>query len=123
MLIDVSAGFFPDRDILPGQSKLGLDTALQATKKIIIIVTSEFLVDQSCTMIMADIICCLRDNVLTHRIQTDVNKEATSIIPIILEKDCYLPYGASLLAQPMVVCPTSKTLSDADFRRLMHEID
>jgi len=95
---------------------------LQATKTIIVIVTPEFLTDQTSMMIMADIICCFRDDVLRYRSPKDVNKKA-SIVPIMLEKDCYLPYGASLLALPLDVCPTTKELSDADFRRLMREID
>lgn len=121
MLIVFSAGFFPDRDIQYGQSKLSLDKALQSAKKTIIIVTSEFLRDQKCMIIMADIICCFRDNVLVQRSTTDVNKKA-SIIPI-TEEDCYLPYGASLLAQPIMVDATNKKLSDAKFVRLMRQID
>ena len=110
----VLAGFFPDRDILPGRSILDeFDHAASATGLLIVVISADFHLDHLCRLLLNALL--MSGPLFTYDSYDRHERPRQLIVPIV-RGECQLPFG--LICTELIRCHRGNTMQSADMLRL-----
>jgi len=112
------AGFFPDRDVLPGQSIFdAIEHAAAASRTMIVIVSGDFHRDKVCRLVLDELLMSEARPTVVGAYRGAYDRHAGRRLVAIIRGECQLPFGV-ISSELILRCRHDDAVRPADMPRL-----